>query len=102
MALWPSGWRSNQPEYEQMILGVYATLGVFLLIASRTLLTESLSVSIAVLCNEPDGQIRERSGHVEELNRILYLCCSSVLSRCWSKRKHFQVGPEFQGDKKRQ
>src|SRR5437870_6576517 len=34
---------------------------------SRTLLTESLSVSIAVLCNEPDGQIRERSGHVEEL-----------------------------------
>ncbi len=37
MMLWPSGWRwqPNQPEYEQMILGVYATLGVFLLIASR-------------------------------------------------------------------
>jgi len=37
MFLWPSGWRwqPNQPEYEQMILGVYATLGVFLLIASR-------------------------------------------------------------------
>lgn len=37
MSLWPSGWRwqPNQPEYEQMILGVYATLGVFLLIASR-------------------------------------------------------------------
>ena len=37
MGLWPSGWRwqPNQPEYEQMILGVYATLGVFLLIASR-------------------------------------------------------------------
>ena len=36
-AWWPSGWRwqPNQPEYEQMILGVYATLGVFLLIASR-------------------------------------------------------------------
>src|SRR5260370_42139340 len=35
--LWPSGWRwqPNQPEYEQMILGIYATLGVFLLIASR-------------------------------------------------------------------
>ena len=34
---WPSGWRwePNQLEYEQMILGVYATLGVFLLIASR-------------------------------------------------------------------
>jgi hypothetical protein len=37
MLSWPSGWRwnPNQPEYEQMILGVYATLGVFLLIASR-------------------------------------------------------------------
>ena len=37
MAWWPSGWRwqPNQLEYEQMILGVYATLGVFLLIASR-------------------------------------------------------------------
>jgi hypothetical protein len=37
MAWWPAGWRwqPNQPEYEQMILGVYATLGIFLLIASR-------------------------------------------------------------------
>ena len=37
MAWWPSGWRwqPNQLEYEQMILGVYATLGVFLLLASR-------------------------------------------------------------------
>ena len=36
MYLWPSGWRwqPNQPEYEQMILGVYATLGIFLLLAS--------------------------------------------------------------------
>jgi hypothetical protein len=37
MMLWPSGWRwqPNQPEYEQMILGVYATLGIFLLLAAR-------------------------------------------------------------------
>jgi ABC-type transport system involved in cytochrome c biogenesis permease subunit len=37
MAVWPAGWRwqPNQPEYEQMIMGVYATLGVFLIIASR-------------------------------------------------------------------
>lgn len=34
---WPSGWRWNPPqyEYEQMILGIYATLGVFLIIAAR-------------------------------------------------------------------
>ena len=36
-ALWPAGWRWNphQTEYEQMITGVYATLGIFLILASR-------------------------------------------------------------------
>jgi hypothetical protein len=35
--LWPSGWSwsTGQSEYLQMILGIYATLGVFLVIASR-------------------------------------------------------------------
>ena len=35
--IWPSGWswHTGQSHYLQMILGVYATLGVFLLIASR-------------------------------------------------------------------
>ncbi len=38
MTYWPSGWQwtPNQHEYEQMILGVYATLGVFLILASRS------------------------------------------------------------------
>ncbi len=37
MWIWPSGWswEPRQPEYEQMIMGVYATLGVFLIIAAR-------------------------------------------------------------------
>ena len=37
MMLWPAGWQwqPNQPEYEQMIIGVYATLGVFLVLASK-------------------------------------------------------------------
>jgi hypothetical protein len=37
MILWPSGWawQPAQHEYEQMIVGIYATLGVFLLWASR-------------------------------------------------------------------
>jgi hypothetical protein len=37
MWLWPSGWRwqPSQSEYEQMIVGIYATLGVFLLRAAR-------------------------------------------------------------------
>jgi hypothetical protein len=36
--LWPSGWawhHTGQSLYLQMILGIYATLGVFLLVASR-------------------------------------------------------------------
>ena len=50
MSLWPSGWRwqPNQPEYEQMILGVYATLGVFLIIASRNPLQHLSLISFTV------------------------------------------------------
>ena len=37
--LWPSGWSWHTghhiPHYLQMILGIYATLGIFLLLASR-------------------------------------------------------------------
>jgi Family of unknown function (DUF6632) len=35
--IWPSGWgwTPSQPEYEQMIMGVYATLGVFLILAAK-------------------------------------------------------------------
>ncbi len=35
---WASGWvwQPSQHEYEQMIIGIYATLGVFLLWAART------------------------------------------------------------------
>lgn len=37
MLIWPSGWKwePSQYKYEQMIVGVYATLGVFLLLASK-------------------------------------------------------------------
>ncbi len=35
--VWPSGWAwtPEQPAYLHMILGIYATLGVFLLLAAR-------------------------------------------------------------------
>jgi hypothetical protein len=37
MRFWPGGWTSQpgQHEYEQMIAGIYATLGIFLLVAAR-------------------------------------------------------------------
>ena len=35
--VWPSGWSwtPKQPEYEQMIMGMYTTLGVFLVLAAK-------------------------------------------------------------------
>src|ERR1700688_4393275 len=59
MALWPSGWRwqPNQPEYEQMILGVYATLGVFLLIASRNPLQNRSLIWFTVVSSLVHGGI---------------------------------------------
>ena len=37
MRIWPAGWQwqPNQHEYEQMFQGVYATLGLFLILAAR-------------------------------------------------------------------
>ena len=37
MQIWPSGWvwLPRQQEYEQMMIGVYGTLGIFLICASR-------------------------------------------------------------------
>ena len=37
MLLWPSGWRwePHHAHYEQMMVGIYFTLGVFLLLAAR-------------------------------------------------------------------
>jgi len=37
MRLWPDGfaWEPRQSEYEQMILGIYVVLGIFLLLAAR-------------------------------------------------------------------
>ena len=37
MIIWPSGWRwhAGHSDYPLMIVGVYATLGVFLLLAAR-------------------------------------------------------------------
>jgi hypothetical protein len=37
MLLWPSGWRwsPHHPQYEQMLVGIYFTLGIFLIRASK-------------------------------------------------------------------
>ena len=43
MFIWPSGWgwTPAQPEYEQMIMGMYVTLGVFLFRAAKDPIKDS-------------------------------------------------------------
>lgn len=50
MKVWPSGWAWTPPhyEYEQMIMGVYATLGVFLIIASKNPLSHRSLIQFTI------------------------------------------------------
>ena len=58
--LWPSGWSWNagQSEYLQMILGIYATLGVFLVACRRVTITTSGSSFLCALHCRTDPAIR--------------------------------------------
>lgn len=57
--IWPSGWswHTGQSEYLQMILGIYATLGVFLIIASRDPLAHRSLIWFAVWSSVVHGVI---------------------------------------------
>jgi hypothetical protein len=48
--IWPSGWswHTGQSDYLQMILGVYATLGAFLILAARNPLANLSLIWFAV------------------------------------------------------
>jgi hypothetical protein len=58
--VWPAGWSwhdTGQSLYLQMILGIYATLGVFLLIASRDPLANRSLIWFAVWSSIVHGAI---------------------------------------------
>jgi hypothetical protein len=57
--LWPSGWSWTpaQHEYEQMILGIYATLGVFLILASKDPLQNKSLIWFTVWSSTVHGAI---------------------------------------------
>ncbi len=58
--LWPSGWawhHAGQSMYLQMILGIYATLGVFLLLASRDPLANRTLIWFTVWSSAVHGGI---------------------------------------------
>jgi len=55
--VWPSGWSWGQPESLQMIIGIYATLGVFLLLASRNPLAHRSLIWFTVWSSVAHGVI---------------------------------------------
>ena len=58
--IWPSGWSwhaAGRSEYFEMILGIYATLGVFLLIASRNPLAHASLIWFTVWSSFVHGAI---------------------------------------------
>lgn len=59
MMIWPAGWAwgPRQPEYEQMIMGVYATLGIFLIIAARDPLAHRSLINFTIWSSAVHGAI---------------------------------------------
>lgn len=57
--LWPSGWawHEGQSDYLQMIIGLYATLGVFLWLAARDPQRHLAMVSFAIWSSVVHGAI---------------------------------------------
>ena len=58
--IWPSGWAwhaAGRSEYLEMILGIYATLGVFLLMASRDPLAHQSLIWFTVWSRVVQGAI---------------------------------------------
>lgn len=58
--VWPSGWiwhEAGRSEYLEMILGVYATLGVFLVLASRDPMAHTSLIWFAVWSSVVHGAI---------------------------------------------
>jgi hypothetical protein len=59
MVLWPSGWAwgHGHSHYAMMIVGIYATLGIFLLLASRDPLAHRSLIWFAVWSSVVHGGI---------------------------------------------
>ena len=71
MWIWPSGWTwmPRQPEYEQMIMGVYATLGVFLLRAAKNPMEHASLIWFTIWSNIVHAGIMMVQAIVDETDR---------------------------------
>jgi len=72
MWIWPDGWSwtPRQPEYEQMIMGVYATLGVFLIRAAKDPLANASLIWFTIWSSIVHGAIMLVQALVDETDRI--------------------------------
>ena len=71
MWIWPSGWgwTPSQPEYEQMIMGVYITLGVFLIRAAKDPIRDSALIWFTVWSSIVHATIMLVQALVDETER---------------------------------
>ena len=71
MVIWPDGWgwTPAQPEYEQMIMGVYATLGVFLFLAANDPLANASLIWFTICSNIVHGGIMFVQAILDETDR---------------------------------
>ena len=71
MWIWPSGWSwtPRQPEYEQMLLGVYATLGVFLIRAAKDPSSHASLMGFAIWSSLVHGGIMLLQAIADETDR---------------------------------
>ncbi len=72
MWIWPSGWgwTPPQPEYEQMIMGVYAVLGVFLILAAKDPLANASLIWFTIWSSIVHGGIMLVQALIDETDRI--------------------------------
>jgi lipid-A-disaccharide synthase-like uncharacterized protein len=72
MWIWPSGWgwTPPQPEYEHMIMGVYATLGVFLIMAAKDPLANSSLIWFTIWSSIVHGGIMLIQAIIDETDRV--------------------------------
>ena len=71
MWIWPEGWgwEPRQYEYEQMIVGVYATLGVFLIRAAKDPLSNLSLIWFTIWSSIVHGAIMLVQALVDETER---------------------------------
>ncbi|MBQ0748203.1 MAG: hypothetical protein KBT82_14100 [Marinobacter sp.] len=71
MWVWPSGWAwaPKQPEYEQMIMGMYATLGVFLIRSAKDPLANASLIWFTIWSSIVHGGIMFVQAIVDETER---------------------------------